>query len=118
MKTTIKKFFILPIMASLFVFIANLSNANAADYKTDTIEVKGNCGMCEKRIISAVSVKGVKSAQWNADTQQLVIQYNAEKVSLDELEQKIAKVGHDTPNHKAPDEVYNALHGCCQYSRD
>ncbi|MCO5232396.1 MAG: cation transporter [Chitinophagales bacterium] len=118
MKTTIKKFFILPMMATLFVWIANMSNAHAADYKTDTIIVNGNCGMCKQRIINAVTVKGVKSANWNEETQQLTISYNPAKVTLDELEQRIAKVGHDTPNYKAPDEVYNALHGCCQYPRE
>ena len=29
----------------------------------------------------------------------------------------IAKVGRDTEMHKAKDEVYKGLSGCCQYDR-
>jgi len=30
----------------------------------------------------------------------------------------IAKVGYDTPHHKASTEVYDKLPGCCKYDRD
>jgi periplasmic mercuric ion binding protein len=33
------------------------------------------------------------------------------------IEMAIAKAGHDTPHHKAKDEVYNELPGCCKYDR-
>lgn len=107
------RYFLITILA----IMPNLHFALATDIKTDTVEVSGNCGMCEKRILSAVTVKGVKSAQWDADTQQLVIKYDVEKISLDDIEKRIAKAGHDTPNHKADNATYEALHGCCQYPR-
>jgi len=34
-----------------------------------------------------------------------------------EVEKAIAAVGHDTENHSAPDDVYEALPGCCLYER-
>lgn len=86
--------------------------------RTDTIKVYGNCGMCKNRIEGALKkVKGVQSANWNVETKMLIVSYDASKVSLNEIHQKVAAVGHDTEKIKAKDEVYNNLMGCCQYER-
>jgi len=89
-----------------------------AGNKSEKIEVKGNCGMCESRIEKAAkSVEGVSQADWNKETKQLEVSFNDTKTSLDKVEVAIAKVGHDTPHHKAKDAVYNELPGCCKYDR-
>jgi len=86
--------------------------------QTDSIKVYGNCGMCKKRIEGALKdVKGIQSANWNVDTKMLTVTYNENQVSLNEIHQKIADVGHDTDKAKAKDSVYNNLMGCCQYER-
>lgn len=100
-----------------FVLFAFQSNVFAKDIKSETIEVAGNCEMCQKRIVSAASVKGVKSVTWSPKTQILSIKFDNDIITLDEIEQRIAKAGHDTPNHKADDSTYDGLHGCCQYDR-
>ena len=89
-----------------------------AENKTEKIEVKGNCGMCEKRIEkAAMSVEGVSKADWDKETKKLEVSYNDAKTDLDKIEVAIAKVGHDTPHHKATTEVYDELPGCCKYER-
>lgn len=81
----------------------------------DSIKVSGNCGMCKKRIEkAAMSVPGVKSANWDSDTKILVVTYAKESKS-DEVQKAIAKVGHDTPKYKSTKAVYDDLPGCCQY---
>ena len=86
--------------------------------KTEKIEVKGNCGMCEKRIEkAALAVDGVSKAEWNKETKQMELVFDDSKTNLDKIEVAISKVGHDTPHHKASDEVYNELPGCCKYDR-
>jgi len=83
-----------------------------------TIEVNGNCEQCQKRIQkAALSVSGVKSASWNVETHQLSLLLNEEKCSLLDVKKAIAKVGHDTEDVKATDEVYENLHSCCKYDR-
>jgi copper chaperone CopZ len=53
--------------------------------------------MCETRIENAAkSVDGVTSADWNRETKMLTIEYDTEKVSLDDVHKKIAEEGHDT----------------------
>ena len=82
---------------------------------TDTIHVDGNCNMCKNRIEDAALIKGVKKAVWDKQTDKLVVVYDADKTSLMKIEKSVAAVGHDTPNFKADDKVYNKLPKCCLY---
>src|SRR5690606_14343000 len=89
-----------------------------ASEKASKFQVKGNCGMCEKRIETAAqSVKGVSTADWNKEVKEITITYNGEKSTLDKVHKAIAKAGHDTSLQKAGDEAYNKLHSCCRYDR-
>lgn len=89
-----------------------------AENKTEKIEVKGNCGMCEKRIEkAALAVEGVSKADWNKETKMMEVVFDDSKTKLDKVEIAIAQVGHDTPHHKATAEVYDKLPGCCKYDR-
>ena len=109
MKTKILSLAALFMLGSISVFAAN---------KTEKIEVKGNCGMCEKRIEKAASsVEGVSKADWSKETKKLDVTFDDTKTSLDKIEVAIAKVGHDTPKHKATEDVYNKLPDCCKYER-
>ncbi len=82
------------------------------------VEVNGNCEQCKKRIEkAALSVAGVKSAEWHLDDHILHLIINEEKCSVTEVKQAIANVGHDTDDIKAKDEVYEKLHHCCLYER-
>ena len=83
-----------------------------------TIEffVDGLCGMCEKRIETAVQkVKGVKKAEWDVDSRMLTVSLKNEDVKADALHQAVAEAGHDTKLMTATDEAYDKLHACCKY---
>lgn len=83
-----------------------------------TFKIYGNCGMCENRIESALkTIEGVQSADWDVDTKMLTLSYDDKSISLDDIQQKIAAVGHDTDKYRAKDGVYAELPGCCQYDR-
>jgi len=109
MKTKVLSLAALFMMGAVSVF---------AGTKTEKIEVKGNCGMCEKRIEKAASsVEGVSKADWSKETKQLEVTFDDSKTDLDKVEVAIAKVGHDTPKHKAKDAVYKELPDCCLYRK-
>ncbi|HPF51665.1 MAG TPA: cation transporter, partial [Draconibacterium sp.] len=109
MKTKVLSLVALFMLGAFTVFAGN---------KTEKINVKGNCGMCESRIEKAVkAVDGVSKADWNKDTKILEVTFDDAKTSADKIEIAVAKVGHDTPNHKADDAVYDKLPGCCHYDR-
>lgn len=98
---------------------ADAGSAEAmASLATETFKVYGNCGMCKRKIEGALSeVKGIQYANWDVDSKALTIKYVPGAVQLDDVKARIAAVGYDSDTHRAPDEVYNSLHGCCQYER-
>ena len=86
--------------------------------KTEKFEVKGNCGMCEKRIEkAALSVDGVSKADWNKETKMMELVLDDSKTDVHKAQMAIAKAGYDTKMHKASDEAYDKLPGCCKYDR-
>lgn len=99
-------------------FLLTFSALHAqATLQTDTVQVWGNCDMCKKRIETAAFGKGVKKAEWNEITQQLVVVYKTDKTSLEIIEKRIAAAGHDTGHVKADAISYDRLPDCCRYSR-
>lgn len=108
---------ILLLFVSLIGFAAQAQEKKNKNAKFD-VEVKGNCEMCKKRIEKAAySVGGVKSAVWHPEDQQLHLVFNEQKCSVKDVENAVAKAGHDTKEVKAVPEDYNKLHECCQYDR-
>ena len=87
--------------------------------KTQTIKVYGECGMCKKRIEKAAfTVEGVKSAGWDENTKLLTLKYDLLKNDVvDNVQKKIASVGHDTEKYMADNAIYQKLPECCHYQR-
>lgn len=104
------KFFIaiVALTLSTAIFAANAT-------KTETIKVAGNCESCKARIQKTAKVDGVTKADWNQKTKVLTLVYDPSKVKSDDIQKKVAAVGHDTPKYKATAAAYNALPGCCKY---
>lgn len=109
MKTKIISVVVLVLMGTMSVL---------AQSKTEKFKVYGNCGMCEKTIEKAAqSVESVTSADWNKETKMMEVTFDESKTNVHKVHMAIAKVGYDTEMHKANDEVYNKLPGCCKYER-
>jgi periplasmic mercuric ion binding protein len=43
------------------------------------------------------------------------VTYNSKKITLEQIHQKVANVGHDTDLVKASDEAYKKIAACCKY---
>jgi mercuric ion binding protein len=109
MKTKVLSLFLMLLMTATVAFATN---------KTEQFTVKGACGMCETRIEkAALSVEGVTKADWDRETQKIVVVYDDEVTQPDAIHKAIAKAGHDTDKQKARDEVYEKLPACCKYER-
>lgn len=85
--------------------------------KTETIKVRGNCGMCKDRIESAVKELPTASGTWNIQTKELTLSYDPNATSLDKIMQNVALAGHDNELYQADENVYKELPGCCLYDR-
>ncbi|MAZ28604.1 MAG: heavy metal transporter [Cytophagaceae bacterium] len=89
-----------------------------AQLKNEKIFVAGVCGMCQARIEKATStIAGISSATWDKDTKMLSVSYDGNILKKADIEQAIAKVGHDTKGVHATDEAYKSLPPCCKYDR-
>jgi len=115
-----------------FSFVANLPNCkvskevyndslfseSSTGIKDSSFYVYGNCTMCKSAIESTLlKMKGIESASWNVETKILSVKYDDQKISVDEIKQKLAKIGYDTDAYRASDKAYDGLHGCCKYER-
>ena len=101
--------------ASSFGQMQDHSKMTMTGTKTETIKVLGNCGSCKTRIEKAAKIDGVSKADWNKQTKMLTLVYDPSKVNSDDVQKKIAAVGHDTEKFKADDKAYAKLDACCQY---
>ncbi|WP_430931594.1 heavy-metal-associated domain-containing protein [Saccharicrinis sp. 156] len=102
-------------LISMFLLGTSMLFAQA---KTEKFKVYGNCGMCENRIEKAAqSVEGVTGADWDKQTKMIKVSFDESKTNVHKVHMAIAKVGHDTDMHKAKDETYSSLPGCCKYDR-
>ena len=110
MKTLLKSLLAFSLLFTNFLFAQTITKS--------TFKVKGECGMCKERIETTAKKSGATYANWNSDSQQLIVEYDAGKVSSDEILKKIADVGHDNEKYSATDEVYRNLPGCCLYPRE
>lgn len=100
------------------LILASILSAKAQDNTSESFKVWGNCGMCKRTIESAaLNVKGVKSADWNMEDDMITVVFNPKKVGLDKIKTSIAASGYDTDTHRAPNNAYDKLHGCCKYER-
>ncbi|MGV3527758.1 MAG: TonB-dependent receptor domain-containing protein [Flavisolibacter sp.] len=95
--------------------LLNLTQLYAQSDTTASIWVNGVCGQCEQRIEKALKIKGVSTAKWDIPSQQLTVTYDPSRLSLNDIHQKMADIGHDTELKKAKDDVYQALPDCCHY---
>lgn len=85
--------------------------------KTETFQVLGNCGMCEKTIENAAATAGATSADWDADKNLLTVAFDSAQTTVDAIQKAVARSGYDNAGYKAPDEAYDKLHACCHYDR-
>ncbi|WP_310559100.1 DUF3347 domain-containing protein [Flavobacterium sp.] len=105
------------LMIVLLLVLSTTLNAQIKNAKTETVKVYGNCGMCKSKIEQAGNIKKIAKVDWNQDSSMATLTYDSKKTNQDEILKRIAIVGYDSDKFLAPDDVYNNLHGCCQYDR-
>ncbi len=108
---TIKNFIVVAItLLSIQSYAQEIQEIDTATFK-----VAGVCEMCKDRIENAALIKGVKFAEWNKDSKDLVVIYKTDKTTEEDLHKAVAEYGHDTEKEKAKKENYDKLPFCCEY---
>ncbi|MFV8345037.1 DUF3347 domain-containing protein [Flavobacterium sp. ZB4P13] len=106
------------LMAITLLLSVTIASAQIKNAKTETVKIYGNCEMCKTTIETAGNLKKVAKVEWNKDTKMAILTYDSTKTSQDEILKRIALAGYDSDKFLAPDDVYEKLHGCCQYERE
>lgn len=84
---------------------------------TSQFKVWGNCEQCKETIESSLKVDGILKADWNVDSKRMAVTYDESKITLDQIQKKIAGVGYDNDVYKGDDKAYAELPDCCKYER-
>ena len=100
-----------------FSFSSSAQSAKPAKGMEQTVsfKVEGNCGDCKARIeTTALDVKGVKKAEWDRQTDMLVL-VGSTKMDKQKVADALAKAGHRSELAEADPKSYAKLPACCQY---
>jgi copper chaperone CopZ len=106
------------LMVMTLLLSVTFASAQIKNKSTETVKISGNCAMCKKVIETAANVNKEAKATWNETTQIATITYDTKKTNLDTILKRVANAGYDNEKFKAPNAVYDELHGCCQYDRE
>jgi copper chaperone CopZ len=103
----------------LAVALLTVLSVTAFAQKNESVfKVSGNCNMCKNRIEKAAySLPGINSFEWNVKTKQAKVSFDYQRVTLTQLQKKIAEAGHDSEGFNAPAISYTSLPHCCRYER-
>ena len=105
------KTFSLSLFIIAFGIGCSVSNAKEETIALPTIM----CGMCETNITSALSdVEGVVKVNVDLEKKSGQVYFDAEKVTLTQIEQKIAGAGYVANDIKADKSAYDKLPRCCK----
>jgi copper chaperone CopZ len=110
------KRFAIPALLALLVFLP----AIAKTLTTETIALPTiQCNMCKQTIESKLAdLDGLQSITVDVENHNAVVVFNAEKVTLSEIETAITKVGYDANEKKAVLKAQKKLSPCCQPGGD
>ena len=89
----------------------SVSNAKEANIALPTIM----CGMCETNITNAVSdIEGLIKVTVDLEKKLGRVVFDADKISLSQIEEKIADAGYNANNTIANKVAYDKLPRCCK----
>ena len=102
-------------LVSFFIVMVGIgcsgSNAKEANISLPTIM----CGMCETNITNAVSdIDGLIKVTVDLEKKSGRVVFDADKISLAQIEAKIADAGYKANNTQADKSAYDKLPRCCK----
>ena len=108
---TIYNFFM---MATAIVAMSACSGGDSSNVDK-TFYVRGNCGMCEKRIETTVKgVAGVVSADYDVSKEILFVTFDSTATDELTIHEALANVGHETSHVAMNQAAHDELPECCK----
>ena len=102
-------------LIAVFIFNGLYAQEKKSKFETVIIQTSAQCGDCKTRIEDGLNyTKGVKFAELDLITKKVTVKYAAEKISLQQVKEKINSIGYDADEMKANPEAILKLPACCQ----
>ena len=102
-------------LMAVFIFNGLYAQEKKSKFETVIIQTSAQCGDCKTRIEDGLNyTKGVKFAELDLITKKVTVKYAAEKISLQQVKEKINSIGYDADEMKANTEAILKLPACCQ----
>jgi len=103
------------LLSLFFLIVLGISFAQTSNVTVSEIKTSAVCEMCKERIEKNLKkVKGIISADLNVDTKILKVEFDSSKISLDEIKQRVSKIGYDADEVKRDPKAYKKLPKCCR----
>ena len=108
------------ILLALFGCSSILNQGKSNNLKIYEISIPtAQCNMCVANIENALNgIDGILKYKVELETYRVKIKYNADKLSLQNIEQSISKAGYQANNSPADVDAYNKLAMCCRLPKD
>lgn len=104
----------LVIILSVFLF-SSCAVFKPAEKEVVKIQTNAECGMCKERIEGELNyVKGIVFAELHVESKVLTVKYKPNKISLEEIREKVSEIGYNADDVKAKKDAQKALPACCQ----
>lgn len=86
------------IFYALLMILFAATSANAQMIITESFKVNADCNTpaCKKHLEKSLSDKGMKTAEWDADTRTLTVTYDPKKIDMAEIRKKVDAVVSET----------------------
>ena len=105
------RIFLISFFITMIGIGCSVSNAKEANINLPTIM----CGMCETNITNAVSdMEGLIKVTVDLEKKIGTVIFDADKISLAQIEAKIANTGYKANNTIADKSAYEKLPRCCK----
>ena len=104
----------------LYGCLSVISQNSANNLKIDEILIPtAQCNMCVATIENALNgIDGIIKYKVELETYRVKVKYNADKLSIQSIEQLISKAGYQANNSPADIDAYNKLAMCCKLPKD
>ena len=119
-KDKMKKLSLILTMVLLYGCLSIINNNSTNKIKIDEINIPtAQCNMCVANIENALNeIDGILKYKVELKSYKVKVKYNADKISLQSIEQLISKTGYQANNLTADVEAYNKLSMCCRLPKD
>lgn len=104
------------ILALLLICLLS-GSCSSKKWEQESFKVWGNCEMCKETIEGSLKIRPVQMAVWDVDTKMMTVRFDAEHITLDSIQKRIALVGYDSEKYRGDTKAYTELPECCQYQR-